>query len=73
MDPSRCHIRIYVINNFKGLGQYNTNSYIFFLCFDLSFIKFLIKHRRKTRTAWSQSLDLWLTSLIIIIGCSTEP
>ena len=45
MDPSRSHRLIRVINNCEG--QYNINSNIFVLCFDLSFIKFLINTREK--------------------------
>ena len=41
MDPSRSHRLIHVINNCDG--QYITNSKTTFLCFDLSFIKLLIK------------------------------
>ena len=39
MDPSRSHRLINAINNCEGPGKYKSNSNIFFLCFDLSFIK----------------------------------
>ena len=39
MDLSRCHRLVHVIYNMRGPGQYNTNSNIFFLCFDLSLFK----------------------------------
>ena len=45
MEPSISHRLIHVINNCEG--QYNTNSNIFFLFFDLSFIKLLINTREK--------------------------
>ena len=45
MDPSRSHI--HVINNCEGPGQYNTIETFVFLCFYLSYIKFLINTREK--------------------------
>ena len=45
MEPSRSRILVHVINNCEGPRQYNTNSNICFLCFDLMFIKFLTNTR----------------------------
>ena len=61
MEPSISHI--HVINNCPG--QYNTNSNFLFLCFDLSFIKFLMN----TRTVWSRTE----TSDLLAFGYPTEP
>ena len=49
MDPSRSHRLMHVINNCEGplTGQYNANSNILLLCFNLSFIKFMINTREK--------------------------
>ena len=57
MDPSRSHRLVYVINNFEGprTMQYNTISNIFFLCFDLPFIKFLIITREKQELSGFES------------------
>ena len=47
MDPSISHRLVHVINNCEGPRQYNTNRKKNVLCFDLSFIKFLINIREK--------------------------
>ena len=49
MDNSRNHRRIHIIITMSDPGQYNTNSNIFFLCYDLSIIKFLINTREKQK------------------------
>ena len=65
MYPSISHI--HVINNCEG--QYNTNSNFFFLCFDLSFIKFLINTREKQELP---GVEL-VTSGLLFVVCPTEP
>ena len=69
MDPSRSHRLVHVINNCEGPGQYNTNSNTFFLCFDLSFIKFLINTREKQELSGVEPG----TSGLLAFGCPTEP
>ena len=50
MDPSRSHRLVHVINNCEDIfAPDNTKQIVtfFFLCFDLSYIKFLINSREK--------------------------
>ena len=63
MDPSRSHRLIHVINN--------CFLYVTFvvLCFDLSFIKFLINTREKQELS---GVELG-TSDLLASGCPTEP
>ena len=53
----------------RGPGQYNTNSNIFFVCFDLSFIKFLINTREKQELPGVEPG----TSGLLAFGGPTEP
>ena len=69
MEPSRSPRLIHIINNCEGLGQYNTNSNIFILCFDFDFIKFLINTREKQELP---GVELG-TSGLLDFGCTTEP
>ena len=46
MDPSRSHRLVHVINNCEGPQTIQIVTF-FFLCFDLSFIKFVINTREK--------------------------
>ena len=64
MDPSRSHRLVHVINN-----CYKTNSNIIFLCFDLSFIKFLINTREKQELSGVEPG----TSGLLAFGSPTEP
>ena len=73
MYPSRSHRLIHVINNCERPTD-NTIVLIqivtfFFLCFDLSFIKFLINIREKQELPGDESR----TSGLLAFGCPTEP
>ena len=52
----------------RSSGQYNTNSNIFFLCFDLYFIIFLINTREKQELSGVETG----TSGLLDFGCTTE-
>ena len=67
MDPSRSHRLVHVINNCED----NTKQIVtfFFLCFDLSFIKFLINTREKQELSGVEPG----TSGLLAFGCPTEP
>ena len=70
MNPSRSHRLIHVINNaVRGPVQYNTRSNLLFLCFDLSFIKFLINTREKQELPGVEPG----TYFLLAFGCPTEP
>ena len=71
MDPSRSHRLVHVINNCEEPYKDNTKQIVtfFFLCFDLSFIKFLINTREKQELSGVESG----TSELLAFGCPTEP
>ena len=70
MDPSRSHRLVHVINNCERAPD-NTIQIVtfFFLCFDLSFIKFFINTRENQELPGVEPG----TSGLLAFGCPTEP